>query len=176
MSRPDIKKKFFKIIYLLFILSIPLLFQSCFFNGYDDSAYSIFYLLLPLLFFLALIVTGISFIFVKEKNWRIFSAIVCFLPFLAIYILSEIHYFPGYIEQKKWDALRRNQKNKVKMIDELCSTSVPNLRDNEIILFPYTSKEKNKDFVVLTKNADDDTWNENYRFELNSGLTKKDII
>ena len=176
MKSSAIKKKFLKIINLLLCLSIPLLFQSCFFNGYDDSAYGIFYLLLPLLFFLALIVTGISFIFVKEKNWRIFSAIVCFLPFLAIYILSEIHYFPGYIEQIKMDALRRNQKNKVKMIDELCSTSVPNLSDNEIILFPYTSKEKNKDFVVLTKNADDDTWNENYRFEIKSGLTKKDII
>lgn len=164
-----------KYLNLLICLSSSLLFQSCFFDGYDDSAYGIFFFILPIIFFFSLIIMAISFIFVKEKNWRIFSAIICFLPFLVAYVLAEVHYFPDYIEEKKYEAARaaRIKKEQAKMIDTFASDAIANLSDDEIILFPYQGRGKKKDFVLLKRN-DDDSWKESYRFELAGDLIKKD--
>lgn len=164
-------KKYFK---LFLLLSLATLFQSCFFSSYDDSGYGVFFLILPFLFFVGLIITGITFLFVKEKSSRIWAALAIFSPFIAIYIISEIHYFPGYIEAQKREAAlaKRKKESMVKELNIYCHQTFANLTDNEIILFPKENKDY-KNFVVLKKNPEDDIWKEEYRFPLNTDLLKK---
>lgn len=159
-------KKFLRI---LFNLLVVVLFQSCFFDSYDDSGYSVFYVIIPFFFVVGSVIAGISFLFIKSKRGKIISAIICLSPFIVIYIISEIHYFPGYNEYKKWQA-KEAQKTKVKKLYTLCNKNVPNFTDNEIILFPYNSGYN--EFVVLKKINEDDSWNEDYRFKLKTGLLK----
>ena len=159
-----------KFLSILFGLTLVALFQGCFFDSYDDTGYGVFYVIIPFFLVTGSVITAISFLFIKSKKGKIISAIICLTPCLVIYIISEIHYFPGYIDYKKWQA-KEAQKPKVKNLNTMCSTTVPNFTDDEIILFPWDLGEN--DFVILKKNDNDDSWNEDYRFKLKTGLLKK---
>lgn len=149
-------------------------FQGCFFDPYDDSAYGLYFLILPFLFVSGLVVLGITFLFVKKRTDRIIYAVIIFLPFIVIYLLSAIHYFPEYISYKKRHSAKpRNAGPRIKNIDTcIWNDSIfPNFADDEIILFPNQSS-KYKNLVVLKRNAESDGWNEDYRFEINEKVLK----
>ncbi len=153
------------------IFIIVFLFQGCFFDGQDDSAYGLYFVILPILFIIGAIVTGISFIFVKGKKKRIFYSISIFSPFIVIYIISTIHYFPGFVSSIKRNS-KRPKEHVVKKLKAECNKIFLNFPDDEMILFAKENIHDN--FVVLNHNAENDMWNESYRFEIeNQSLSGK---
>ncbi|MCR5613914.1 hypothetical protein [Treponema sp.] len=153
---------------LYFVLALVLCFclQGCFFDGFDDSAYGVYFLILPFFFLVGSVIFGISLIFVKKKKSRIASALICYSPCIIIYILSEIHYFPGYIESLKRERVYQQVKN-----NPIYEYNIfPNIEDNEIILLSKKNRYPKDNVLVLKQNSETGEWEDNYSIEINDPL------